>query len=143
MTRLNESLLTTPRAFDILVKNFFDGKMQGFLPINKNTLPHPVDIIVEDDQLVFEIACTGIPKEDIKVSIEGSILKVVYDKDSEDSKDKEYLFRSISKKAFNLGYRINSNFNLKKIEAKFDNGLLVLKIPRKEDKVKVELIKIQ
>ena len=68
---------------DILVKNFFNAEEQFQTPTNR-ILNHPVDIYEDKTGLYFDIACTGLTKKQVKVDIEGDILRVSYTK-----KDKE------------------------------------------------------
>jgi HSP20 family molecular chaperone IbpA len=52
--------------FDILVRNFFQDASQ-YSPLDQTKLSHPVDIYTNDKGLIFDVACTGIAKEDIEI----------------------------------------------------------------------------
>ena len=41
----------------------------------------------------------------------------------------EYIHRGIAKRSFNLGWKIDSRFDLQKAKAEFKNGLLQVTIP--------------
>lgn len=118
--------------FDILVRNFFQDA-STFLPLADNKVPHPVDIYTNEKGLFFEVACTGISKEEIKIETQDNILRINYDK----SKDQdccevgncEYLYKGIARRSFNLGWKIDSKFDLTKAEAEFKDGLLSISIP--------------
>ena len=113
--------------FDILVRNFFQDA-GAYRPLAESKLPHPVDIYERDNGLGLDIACTGISKEDIEILIEGNIIRVNYNKpEEEDSGD--YIHKGIAKRSFNLGWKIDSKFNLSKASADFKNGLLQVTIP--------------
>jgi len=113
--------------FDILVRNFLQTANR-YQPLAESKLPHPVDIYERDQGLGLDIACTGISKEDIEILIEGNIIRVNYDKPKEDDLG-EYIHRGIAKRSFNLGWKIDSKFNLSKATAGFRNGLLQIIIP--------------
>ena len=113
--------------FDILVRNFFKDASH-FRPLAESKLPHPVDIYERDNGLGLDIACTGISKEDIEILIEGNIIRVNYNKPIEEDLG-EYIHRGIAKRSFNLGWKIDSKFNLSKASAEFKNGLLQVIIP--------------
>ena len=113
--------------FDILVRNFLQTANR-YQPLAESKLPHPVDIYERDEGLGLDIACTGISKEDIELLIEGNIIRVNYDKQKEDDLG-EYIHRGIAKRSFNLGWKIDSKFNLSKATAEFKNGLLQVIIP--------------
>ena len=108
--------------FDILVKNFFKDTGH-FRPVLESKLPHPVDIYEIDTGLGIDIACTGISKDDIEILIDGQIIRVVYDKPQEDDLG-DFIYKGIAKRSFNLGWKIDSKFNLDKAKAEFKDGLL-------------------
>ena len=95
----------------------------------ESKLPHPVDIYETKTGLGLDIACTGISKEDIEIQIEGNIIKVNYDKPDGDDNTGKYIHKGIAKRSFNLGWKIDSKFNLSKATAEFKNGLLQVTIP--------------
>tara|TARA_Y100001972_G_scaffold105205_1_gene132607 strand:- start:1245 stop:1652 length:408 start_codon:yes stop_codon:yes gene_type:complete len=120
------TLFYEPSPFDILVRNFFtDGSR--YQPLPETKLQHPVDIYQIDKGLAIDIACTGISKEEIEIQIQDNILRVNYDKSK--NENLEYIHKGIAKRSFNLGWKIDSKFDLGKANAKFENGLLAINIP--------------
>ena len=113
--------------FDILVRNFFQDA-GAYRPLAESKLPHPLDIYERDNGLGIDIACTGISKDDIEILIEGNIIRVNYNKSKEDDLG-EYIHKGIAKRSFNLGWKIDSKFDLSKATAEFKNGLLQIIIP--------------
>jgi HSP20 family molecular chaperone IbpA len=113
--------------FDILVRNFFQDA-GAYRPLAESKLPHPVDIYERDNGLGLDIACTGISKDDIEILIEGNIIRVNYNKPKEDDLG-EFIHKGIAKRSFNLGWKIDSRFDLSKATAEFKNGLLRIVIP--------------
>jgi HSP20 family protein len=114
--------------FDILVRNFFQDA-SNYAPLAQTKLPHPVDIYETDNGLGLDIACTGIAKNDIEILIEGNIIRVNYDKPTVDENNGKYIHKGIAKRSFNLGWKIDSKFNLSKAAAEFKDGLLAITIP--------------
>ena len=89
----------------------------------------PVDIYTTETSLVFDIACTGISKDDIEIQTQDNILRINYDKSKEEDKSVDYIHKGIAKRSFNLGWKIDSKFDLKKASASFNSGLLQIEIP--------------
>ena len=116
--------------FDILVKNFFQTEEQFQTPNNK-IINHPVDIYDDGTGIYFDIACTGLNKNQIDVNVENDILKVSYSKASLDKiEDNRHFYHSgIAKRSFDLGWKIARRYDLSKIEASMKDGLLKLFIP--------------
>ena len=117
--------------FDILIKDFFNTDTE-FRPAHQTKINHPVDIYEANDGLNIDIACVGLTKKDIEITVEGYILKVEYNKDKSKN-DETYVHRNIAKRSFNLGWRISRRFDLNKLDAKLENGLLHLFAPLTED----------
>ena len=117
--------------FDILIKDFFNQDTE-FRPAHQTKINHPVDIYEADDGLNIDIACVGLTKKDIEITVEGDILKVEYNRDKSKN-DETYVHRNIAKRSFNLGWRISRRFDLNKLNAKLENGLLHLFAPLTED----------
>ena len=114
--------------FDILVRNFFQDASQ-FTPLAESKVPHPVDIYTTEKSLVFDIACTGISKEDLEIQTQSNTLRVNYDKTKNESPNVDYIHKGIAKRSFNLGWKIDSKFDLSKADAQFKDGLLKIEIP--------------
>jgi len=126
--------------FDILFKDFFktDGE---YTPFNTIKVNHPVDIYEAEEGLNIDIACVGLTKKDIDLTIEGDILRIEYKKEN-GSDDNEYIQRNIAKRAFNFGWRISRRFDLGQLDAKLTNGLLHLFAPL-ADEAKPKLVTIK
>ena len=126
--------------FDVLFKDFFKTDVD-YQFADATKLNHPVDIYEANEGLNIDIACVGLTKKDIDLTIEGDILRVEYKKES-GSTATEYIQRNIAKRAFNFGWRISGRFDLSKLEAKLENGLLTLFAPlAEESKPKLVTIK--
>ena len=123
------TLFYRPSPFDILVRNFFQDASQ-FSPLAETKLQHPVDIYQTDKSLNIDIACTGISKEEIEIQIQDNILKINYDKVKDDKL--EYIHKGITRKSFNMGWKISAKYDLTNIKAKMKNGLLTVNIPVSE-----------
>ena len=138
------STLTNERSpFDLLFRNLFkaDGVFQPTTFESKQS--HPLDIYYDDEGLHFEVACTGLTKKDIQLEIDGDLLKIIYDKPTEEEEDYTgYIYKGLAKRSFNLGYKVAAKFELEKLEAEMKDGLLHLFIPIAESK-KAKTIKIK
>ena len=137
------TLFNEHTPFDILYRNLFKAD-EAFAPALNSKQPHPLNIYYDENGLHFEIACTGLTKDDIQLKTEGDILNISYDKlEESDPKDYSgYIYHGLSKKSFSLGYKIASKFDLSKIEAEMLNGLLKIFLPlTKESKSKAIKIK--
>ena len=114
---------------NVLVKNFFDNDSVFNKPDNRS-VKHPIDIYEDDNGLTFEVACTGLNKSDVDITIEGDVLKIAYDKDDNlKLGEKQFYHSGIKRSSFNFGWKIARRFELAKADAKMENGLLSITIP--------------
>jgi HSP20 family protein len=133
---------TNYSEFDILFHNFFNPQ-SGFLSAAQAKQPHPLNIFYTDNSLHFEVACTGLTKDDVKVDIEDDVLKISYKKPEGDEPiHPGTIHRGLSKRSFDLGYKISAKYDLSKADAKLENGLLEINIPI-TDKAKPKTLKIK
>ena len=131
---------------DLLFRNFFDtnSMFQSYVEQKPN---YPVDIYTLDNELCFDIACVGLDKKDIDILTEGNTLKVSYKKPSVESNPsdieaEDYIHKGITRKSFDMGWKISAKYNLSGIVAGMKNGLLTIKIPvSKESLPKSVIIK--
>ena len=115
---------------DVLVKNFFD-KDAIFDKPSRQAVTHPNDVFEDHNGLTFEVACVGLDKKDVNISIEGDILKVSHKKgeQQQSTEDKRYYHTGVRKSSFDFGWKVARRFNLSKATAEMKNGLLCIQIP--------------
>mgnify|MGYP003113989002 FL=1 len=128
---MGELQLFGTSPFDILFRDFYKSEAD-FAPFNQIRVNHPVDIYEAKGGLNIDIACVGLTKKDINLTIEGDILKVEYKKSNKET-ELNYIQRNIAKRSFNFGWRISRKFDLSNLDAKLQNGLLQLHAPYSED----------
>lgn len=94
----------------------------------------PVNIHETADGYHLELNAPGRNKEDFKVNVENGLLTISYEK-KEATEDKmyktirrEFNFRSF-KRSFNLDEKINADA----IQARYENGVLKVFLPKKEE----------
>jgi HSP20 family protein len=123
--------------WDIFWKSFFD-KNSVFKPISEKAVNHPCDVQETDNGLKIEIAAVGLDKKDIDLLVDSETLRVAYRKQDDNTEsDYRYLHRSIKKASFDIAWKISSKYELSKLEANLDKGLLIIDIPfAKENKPK-------
>jgi HSP20 family protein len=82
------------------------------------------NIVTTDEDYKIQLAVPGLTKDDVRISIEDSIISISHDKKETD--DKTYYFTSSFKKQYSLPDDINDN----DIISKMENGILEIIIPR-------------
>lgn len=123
--------------FDIVWKNFFDGH-SNFNSLQQK-INYPVDIYETEQGLRFELAVVGLDKEDLDILVETDVLRITHDKKEES--ERSYLQKGITRRSFDLAWKVASKFDLSKLEASMDKGLLIIDVPYSESKApkKIEI----
>lgn len=122
--------------FDLLWKDLLETQSHFSAITQKVT--HPVDIFEDEDGIRFEVAAVGLTEEDIDISVENDSLRIRYEKPQQ---DKQPIYRGIKRSSFDLTWKISTKFDLTKLIASLDKGLLTLSIPVAEGKAirKIEI----
>lgn len=104
-----------------------------------NALTHPATNIHETlDGYHIELSVPGLTKEDLKVNVEKGLLTISYAK-QETTEAKEYktLRREFGFRSFKRTFSLDEKVNADAVQAKYENGILKVYLPKKEE-VKVE-----
>ena len=136
LTRRNNS------SFPSLVNDFFENDFffrpslidyaGGMLGTLSNTLPS-VNISEDEDNFRIEVAAPGLEKKDFKIETEGGYLIISSEKEQESEEEKEnFRRREFSYSSFSRSFQLPENSLPEKIEAKYENGILRLVLPKKE-----------
>lgn len=95
------------------------------------------NVVTNENDYRVQIAVPGLTKEDIKISIENSIIKITHEKKETDNET--FFFTN----SFEKSYRLPDDIEEGKIEGKIENGILEIVIPRNKKKVKEKFIEIK
>jgi len=128
--------------FDIVWKNFLDSN-STFNSI-EHKINYPVDIYEIKNGLRFELAVVGLDQEDLQIIIEGDTLRITHDRKTVEV-EHTYIQRGIARRSFDLAYKVAAKFDLSKLTATMDKGLLVIDIPISEErapkKIEIKMLK--
>jgi HSP20 family protein len=94
----------------------------------------PVNIHETPDAYHVELSVPGRSKEDFIVNIENGLLTVSFEK-KEETKNEDYktVRREFSYRSFKRSFNLDERIDAEKIQAKYENGLLKLLLPKKEE----------
>ena len=101
-----------------------------------NTTVPAVNIRETNENFVVEMAAPGMTRDDFRVELDGNTLSITSEKQSrEEQKEGErYTRREFSYQSFQRTFQLPKDVvDADKIEAKYENGVLHLVIPKKEE----------
>lgn len=135
MTLIKGNFPTLPRLFDdFLTKDLFDWGNSNFS--NTNTTLPAVNIVENNDAFLVEMAAPGMHKEDFTIELENEMLKISsYRENKNDTKEGErYTRREFSYQSFQRSFHLPKTVvDDSKIQAKYQDGVLRIMIPKKEE----------
>lgn len=129
-----------PTTFSNLVDKFFN---ESLARSGGSTFIPKVDIIENTDSFEIHLAVPGLNKEDFKIELNDNYLTVSGDRKFTNEK-KERTFHSIETHygSFSRSFSLPENVDGTKINAKYNNGILELTIPKDEKKALKQTIKV-
>lgn len=136
LVKRNGSLLNSfPALFDdVFNKDLFNWQRSNFSDSN-TTIP-AVNIKETAENYEVEVAAPGMSKKDFKVELDGNLLTISSEKsDSREATEtdrmsrREFWYQSFQR-TFELPKGV---VDVEQIQAKYEDGLLMLTIPKKEE----------
>lgn len=123
-----------PTLFDRFFENdLFDWSNRNYSSTN-TTLPS-VNIKESTDDFEVEMAAPGFTKNDFKIELNHDLLTISSGKEitNETREDQQFTLREFSYQSFSRSFTLPNSADSEKIGAKYENGILRVKIPKKEE----------
>ena len=100
-----------------------------------------VNVSETEKEYVIEYLVPGFKKEEIKVALENNLLTVSAETKTEESTEsKRYTRKEFTSKSFSRAFTLPENIDADRLEAKQENGILMITIPKKVEEKK-EVVK--
>lgn len=132
-----------PVGFNSLLDRFFN---EGFDPsLNGGSRFTPqVDIIEHDKSFEIQLAVPGMNKKDFSIEMNDGTLTISGERKFEHEKN-EKSYRSIETHygSFKRSFHLPNDIKAENVEAKYENGILHVTVPKDEQKVAKRLISVK
>jgi HSP20 family protein len=126
--KLMDDFFNNDRFLLDINSTFPDVNFQNFLPeanISENKKEYQIDL-----------AAPGLDKKDFKIEMKNGMLTISAEKEEETkSEEKNYLSREFSYSSLFRSFVLPDNLIADKIDAKYENGVLKLKLPKSETSI--------
>ena len=122
------------RFFEDDWNNLFEWKNRNLT--HQNLTPPAVNIEDEDDYILINLAAPGMKKEDFTVELKNNVLTVSGESKNQNSEKegKKFSLREFNYSRFQRSFNLNNSFvDNQKIEAQYKNGLLSIRLAKKEE----------
>lgn len=142
--QLSSPSLSTPSIFNDLFKpwnEWFDnsGNLLG------RTLSVPaVNITEQPEAYKVSMAVPGMKKDDFRIDVDGNILTISCEKEgNKEEKNEKYTRKEYNYSSFSRSFTLPEEVSQEKIEARYEDGVLKLVLPRMDMAKKVSTKKIE
>ncbi|MDQ2658563.1 MAG: Hsp20/alpha crystallin family protein [Bacteroidota bacterium] len=131
-----------PTTFSHLIDRFFNesngrsgGSVYSFVP--------KVDIIEKEKAFEIYLAVPGMQKEDFKIDLKENVLTLSGERKlKKETSEKDYRSLETQYGAFSRSFSLPENIDAEKIEAKYNDGILEVLVPKDEKKLLKTTIKV-
>ncbi len=131
MTHVKNNQVYFGNLFDELVNQF---PVSWGKDVQNSFSTVPANIHETKDGYHVELSAPGRNKEDFKVNVENSLLTISFEKKEEtENKDYKTIRKEFNYKSFKRSFNVNEKINTAGIQAKYENGVLKLYLPKKDE----------
>ncbi len=128
----------------LIPRNYFGDIFDDFMPPKKED-NMKCDIYEKDGDYHIDMDVPGFGKDEIKIEAKKDYLTITAEKSSEvndEDKDKNYIHRERSYGKYQRSFYLH-DLDSDKVEAEFNNGVLSIIVPKKEETEDKKYIEIK
>ena len=134
-------------ANSILIDELFNNYFKNDYHANymNNCTKSPASNVFETEkEFKIEVLLPGFEKDNVQLNFQNHLLTIKASKQEEEtSKELKYVHREFGVDDFEKQYRIPKSVEDKKISAKFENGVLYIELPKKEEALEKAPVEIK
>jgi len=131
---LTKRVERTPTFFDDFFKPWNEWFENGGSLWNRALTVPAVNITENKNDYQVSLAVPGMKKEDFKIDVGGNMLTISCEKEEcIDDTDNKFTRKEYNYSSFSRSFTLPDDVSQDRIEAKYEDGLLKLKLPRKEE----------
>ncbi len=118
---------------EIFNRDWYDWNHQN--NSNTNTTIPSVNVKEDSDGFQVEMAVPGFKKGDFQIELNNSLLTIKSEKKEENEckSDECYTRREFSYQSFSRSFTLPTSVDGDKIDAQYDNGILKVSLPKREE----------
>jgi HSP20 family protein len=120
-------------SFNDIIDDFFNREVPTlFRPLTNQTLP-AVNVAETKDGYRLEVALSW-NQNDVNINLDGNLLSISGEHQTKQNEDGEqYTRREFSRSSFSRTFTLPETVDAERIAADFQNGLLVINVPKREE----------
>lgn len=115
--------------FDRVVNEVFGAAHR---PVARTFKP-AVNVIERDDNFVLQVAAPGLQKADFEIELDNDLLTIKVEKDWNAGEGETIKRQEFGNYRFQRSFRIGKLIDTDKVEAAYEQGILHVNLPKKEE----------
>lgn len=132
-----KSLVKSSERFPSVFDDFFKPWNEWFTNggnLSKTMNIPSVNVVENHNEYKVSLAVPGLKKSDFQIDIDGNMLTIQTEKEeSKEEKDEQYTRKEFSYSSFSRSFTLPEDVKQDKIDAAYEDGVLKITLPRKED----------
>jgi len=131
----------TPLLFDDFFKPWNNWFENDLFTGRAMTIP-AVNIKDTKDDFTVELAVPGMKKDDFNIDIDGNMITISCEKEEKkEEKEEKFTRKEYNYSSFSRSFTLPDEIMKEKIEARYEDGVLKLMLPKKEEAKKAVISK--
>ena len=133
-------------TFSDFVNQFFNNDYINRMEESFNVIRPKANIKEMEKSFEIEMAVPGFEKKDFAIEIENDTLKIsakVEKKEEETDSNDKLIHTEFSKMSIERNFKLSNNIDSKNITATYNNGILNITVPKKEEAIIKKMIEIK
>lgn len=123
----------TPR-FSNLFDNFFENEFHNINRKEFFKTPALVNVKDTESAYIIDVAAPGFKKEDLSIKVENNLLILSAEtKQETETKEEKFTRKEFNFSSFNRSFTLPKTVDAEKIAAAYENGILTVTLPKKEE----------
>lgn len=136
-----KSLTRTGDLFPAFLDDFFKPWNEWFNGGRARSIP-AVNITENKEDYKVSVAAPGLKKGDFNINVEGNVLTISCEKEeSKEEKGERHTRKEYNYSSFSRSFTLPDEVNKEKIDAYYEDGVLKLTIPKKDEVKRTALSK--
>lgn len=136
---MNKQLIYKHDPLNGLLNEFFGG-----MSFTNGVSSPLVNVMETDKEFNLEVLAPGYDKKNFDIQVENGVITISNKIEEESTKSEEnYTRREFYRSSFSRSFKLPKNVNTEDIKASYNDGVLILTVPKSEIVKKVKQIDIQ
>jgi len=128
--------------FSGVFDNFFNSDFNGFLGLDESVAVPSVNVKESGTDFRIDVAVPGMNKDDLTIKVDKDVLTIKGERnDDTKNDDGSFTRKEFGYNVFHRSFNVPDSVDSSKIEAKYENGILAVTLPKLDEaKAKPEMV---